>query len=146
MLANQLQALGANVCYYSRSRKPGAEKEGIKYSSLQELLSTVEILSFHLPRGSCLMGEKEFECFGDGKIIINTSLGLMVEKPALEKWITRPGNYAIFDGDGIDLFFEEFKKYNRMLSTEVVSGWTREARERLSRKVIDNVMESIMEY
>ncbi len=140
MLAKQFQALGANVCYFSRNRKPEIEKDGIKYLSLQELLSTVDILSFHLPRGSCLLGEKEFEHFGDGKIIINTSLGLMVEKPALEKWISRPGNYAIFDGDGIDKYFAEFKKYERMISTEVVSGWTREARERLSRKVIDNVL------
>lgn len=139
MLAQKLMAFGAKVYYYSRTRKPETEKTGIKYLSLNELLETTEIISLHLPKHSNVLKEKEFLSFGSGKILINTSLGLTFDKEAFENWISDEANYAIFDADGAGGYRQEFEKYKNIISTEVVSGWTVEAQERLSRKVLENV-------
>ncbi|MEL7120354.1 MAG: NAD(P)-dependent oxidoreductase [Bacteroidota bacterium] len=141
MLADRLQAFGAKVCYYNRSRKPQAEKDGFGYMSLNELLESSEIISLHLPRNTTIMNKAEFARFGSGKILINTSLGLTFDKAAFEKWISDPTNYAIFDGDGLGQYKREFDKFENIISTEVVSGWTKEAQGRLSTKVLDNLIE-----
>ncbi len=141
MLADRLQAFGAKLYYYNKSRKPQAEECGIDYLPLNELLKTTEIISLHLPKKTNILGEREFKQFGKGKILINTSLGLTFDKTAFDNWISDQRNYAIFDGDGIGQYKEEFDKLENIISSEVVSGWTIEAQERLSTKVLDNVIE-----
>jgi len=143
MLADKLQAFGAKVYYYNRSRKPKAEKDGITYLALNDLLQKTEILSLHLPRNTTILNREEFLKFGNGKILINTSLGLTFDKSAFENWISNQNNYAIFDGDGIGKYKQEFDNFKNIISTEVISGWTIEAQERLSKKVLDNLTEFI---
>lgn len=139
MLADRLRVFGAELFYYSRTRKPEAEKEGIRYLPLNDLLETCEIVSLHLPRHTQLLKEAEFSKLGSGKILVNTSLGLTFDKAAFENWISDKQNFAIFDGDGAGGFTEEFSKYENIISTKIVSGRTKEAYERLSQKVIANV-------
>ena len=146
MLADRLQAFGVKVYYYNRSRKPQVEKDGISYLPLHELLESTEIISLHLPKNTKILKEREFKQFGNGKILINTSLGLTFDKSAFDNWISDQTNYAIFDGDGIGQYKEEFDNLKNIISSEVVSGWTIEAQERLSKKVLDNVIEFIKNY
>jgi len=146
MLADRLQAFGAEIHYFSRTRKPEAEQEGIQYLPLNQLLATSEIVSLHLPRNTELLKKAEFENLGSGKILVNTSLGLTFSKSAFENWISDKQNFAIFDGDGIGGFKKEFDKYENVISTEMVSGRTKEAYARLSQKVIANVDQFIINY
>ncbi|MTI33145.1 NAD(P)-dependent oxidoreductase [Xanthovirga aplysinae] len=139
MLAERAKAFQMNVYYFNRSRKEEAEQNGVKFLPLHQLLNEVEIISLHLPKGTQLLKEKEFKEFGNGKILINTSLGLTFDELAFKKWITTEGNFALLDGDGIGGYGEEFSTYERIISTNLVSGWTKEAKERLSRKVIENI-------
>jgi len=139
MLANRAKAFHMNVSYYSRSRKSDIENSGVSYMPLKELLSTCEILSIHLPKHSCVLDDDLFKVFGDGKVLINTSLGLTFEKDSFLKWINGNNNYAIFDDDGIGEHKEEFKNYRQIISSEKVGGWTAEAIDRLSEKVIENL-------
>lgn len=143
MLANRLRAFGAELFYFSRTRKPEAEKEGIWYLPLNELLETCEIISLHLPRHTQVLQEAEFKKLGSGKILVNTSLGLTFKKTAFQNWISDKQNFAIFDGDGTGGFAEEFNKYENIVSTKIVSGRTKEAYERLSQKVIANIEQFI---
>lgn len=139
MLANRAAAFNMDLYYFNRSRKKELEIRDIKYLPLDELLKEVEIISFHLPRHTNLMGDKEFRLFGNGKILINTSLGLTFDKDSFVKWIRQEGNYALFDADGIGEYEDEFQKLERIMISKKVSGWTSEARERLSKKVIENI-------
>ncbi|KAA3631600.1 MAG: dihydrofolate reductase [Bacteroidetes bacterium] len=143
MLADRLQAFGAKVYYFNRSRKPQAEKDGIIYLPLNELLESTEIISIHLPKNTTILNRDEFTKFGNGKVLINTSLGLTFDKSAFDNWISNQTNYAIFDGDGIGNYKQEFDNFQNIISTEVVSGWTKEAQERLSLKVLDNLLDYI---
>lgn len=140
MLADRAHAFGMNVIYFSRTRKPEAEQLGFKYRPLHRLLEEAEIVSLHLPRNTNVLGPEEFSVLGDGKILVNTSLGLVFDKLAFVEWAKAPGNFAIFDGDGAGSVVSEFSKLAGVITTEKVSGWTAEARQRLSDKVLANVV------
>ena len=139
LLGYRLLAFGSKVFYYNRSLKPEVEKKGIKYLPLKKLLQSTEIISLHLPKNTTILGESEFNQFGDGKILVNTSLGLTFDKLAFDNWIKNQNNFAIFDGDGIGNYKNEFDNIENIISSEVVSGWTKEAQERLSKKVLKNI-------
>ncbi len=141
MTAIRLQAFGAQVSYFSRSRKPEAEQLGIDYMPLPELLQHNEILSFHLPRNVQVMADSDFKLLGSQKILINTGLSLPFSKDAFAKWLGKSGNYAIFDVCGFGTYKDELIKFDNLIYTDKTSGWTREAKERLSYKVLDNVLD-----
>ena len=139
MLADRASAFKMEVNYYSRSRKLNVEKNGANYMPLDELLSKCEIISTHLPKNTYLLEDKEFELFGNGKILINTSLGLTFNKDSFLHWISCGDNYAIFDGDGVGHCQEEFKRHSQIIINNKVGGWTAEAKDRLSNKTLENL-------
>ncbi|MBW9158207.1 dihydrofolate reductase [Clostridium sp. FP2] len=141
MLAKRASAFGMKVYYFSRNRKLDIEKEGIEYLSLNELLSTTEIISIHLPKNTMILGKDEFSLFGKGKILVNTSLDLPFDVPAFLEWIQIEGNFAIYDEDGVGRYQQEFQKYPNIILSKKVAGWTKEARQRLSSKVLQNIEE-----
>jgi len=145
LTASRLQAFGAKLYYYSRTPKAEAEQKGITYLPLDELLQTCDIISFHLPRHTKVLNSEHFKMLGNGKILINTSLGLTFEKEDFTHWLNTNGNYAIFDICAFGQHKEELAKYDNLIYTEATSGWTKEAKERLSHKVLENVREYIKE-
>lgn len=139
LLADRLRSFGSEVFYFNRSRKQQAEEAGIAYLPLGELLETVEILSMHLPKNTTLLSAPEFDRLGAGKIVVNTSLGAPFAGEDFAKWLDRPGNYGILDGDGAVGLDESLHSHPRVLYSPIVAGWTMEAKERLSQKVLANV-------
>jgi len=119
LLAARLQAFGANVFYYSRTQKEWADRAGIQYLELHDLLSLSQ--------------------FGNGKILINTSLGIPFECNAFSRWIEHTGNFGIFDSDGAIGIPESILNRPNIAYTPLVTGWTSEAKERLSAKVLANI-------
>ncbi|GHA34607.1 putative 2-hydroxyacid dehydrogenase YoaD [Salinimicrobium marinum] len=139
MLADCLLPFGADLYYFSRSRKKDYEAKGVKYLPLKELLQQSEILSVHLPKNTKILSKQEFDVFGSGKILINTSLGLPFEESAFEKWIKDPSSFAIFDGDGKKELNEKLLKLTNVISAEKSAGWSAETEKRLSEKVLQNI-------
>jgi len=138
LLAKCLKPFEPKLYYYSRTRKKDLEN-GISYLPLQELLQTVDVISFHLPRNTLLLSSFEFDIFGTRKILINTSLGLPFEESAFQDWIKREGNFAIFDGDGKKELSEETEGLPRVITADKSAGWAAETQRRLSEKVLQNV-------
>ena len=141
LTAHRLQAFGAKTFYYSRSRRFDAENEGIEYMPLNELLYHCDIISFHLPRGTKILNAEHFKTLGNDKILINTSLGLCFEKEDFKEWIDTKGNYAIFDIVAFGEHKAELCQSENIIYSEATSGWTKEAKERLSDKVLENLRE-----
>jgi len=139
LLADCLLPFGANLYYYSRSRKETYEKKGVRYLGLPDLLETCEVLSFHLPRNTVLMNPQHFSSFGDGKIIINTSLGLAFDVEDFNRWIAQPGNYGIFDGDGGKELSSKLQNRNNVIYQEKSAGWSSQTLVRLSKKTLQNL-------
>ena len=97
MVAEAFNYFGADVYYYSKTRKLSSEEKGIKYLPLEKLLEKCEIISTHLNRDIILLNKKEFEIFGNGKIFINTTVGRCYDVNALKKWLDVGNNYHICD-------------------------------------------------
>ena len=117
-MADALQFFGAEVYYYSRTRKPEQEEKGFVYLLLPELLEKCEIISTHLNKNTILLHEKEFEQMGNGKILLNTAIGPSFDVPALKKWLeASQQNYYICDETGMTGCHEELANLPHVLYT-----------------------------
>jgi len=139
LLAKCLLPFGADLYYFSRSRKKEWEEQGVKYLSLEKLLETSEIISIHLPKNVEILTEREFAALGSGKILVNTSLGLPFNENAFKNWITESSNFAIFDSDGKNALDGRVLKNKNVISSEKSAGWSAETETRLSEKVLKNL-------
>lgn len=140
MVADALRFLGAEVSYYSRTRKPEAEDAGVTYRSLHDLLREVDIVCTCLPRNTILLGAEEFRIFGNQKILINTSVGVTFRIEDLLGWLGEDThNFYLCDGVGIGSYADRLTQYDNVLYTPKVSGHSVQCMERLSRKVLDNI-------
>lgn len=140
MIADALKFMGAEVSYYSRTRKPEREAEGFSYSPLNQLLTESQVVFTCLNKNVILMQQEQFEALGEGKILFNTSIGPSADPQALTDWLSNPANLyccdtaaAIGDPDG------KLIHQDNVLCMGVSAGRTAQAFELLSRKVLDNI-------
>lgn len=140
MLAGAFRFFGSEVCYFSRTRKPAAEQSGIKYLPLHELLGYCDIVITCLPRNTCLLGKEEFGIMGDGKILMNTSIGPTFDVAALKEWLgANSESWYFCDGTGMGAIEDELSTVRNVAYTPVVAGKSIQSTGRLSRKALDNI-------
>ena len=140
LIAAGLQALGADLYYFSRGRKPEQEARGIKYLPLPQLLPLVDVVCCCLNKNVILFGEEQFEWLGNHKIMFNTSIGPSHDIDALAQWLAHGDNEffcdsagALGDPSGALLSHPHVNCLNRS------AGLTRQALERLSEKALRNI-------
>lgn len=143
MTAEACKFFGMDVYYYSRTRKPEQEAKGFKYLELDQLLKECDIITTQIQKNTELLQEQHFKALGDGKILINTTIGPTFNMSAFENWIATEGNFAIIDRCGAGTEAEKFAAMPNVILSPVISGLTSEAKVRLSKKVINNI-ESIL--
>lgn len=147
MIADALSFLGADVSYYSRTRKPEAEKVGIVYKPLEELLADVEIVCTCLPRNNYILGEKEFELMGNGKILVNTSVGQTFQTEAICNWLRNcPDSFYLCDATGMGGLQDRLNGFPNVLYTPYISGKSIQSIERLSQKVLANMRDYLSSH
>jgi glyoxylate reductase len=84
------RASGFAMCLlaYNRTPKPDAEKLGVKFVSLDELLAESDFISIHAaltPETRGMIGEAQLRKMKPGAFIINTARGALVDESALIK-------------------------------------------------------------
>ncbi|SDM78482.1 Lactate dehydrogenase [Dendrosporobacter quercicolus] len=138
ILARTFRFFGANIYYFSRTRKPEFEEANdCTYLPLDELLAQSEILITCLNKNVVLLGAREFGLFGSGKILMNTSISPSHEIPALRDWLKTSGNYVLSDTTaGLG---EEIALLPNAFCTSRSAGLTSLAKQRLAQKVIANI-------
>ena len=140
MTARLLKAMGAGISYYARSVKDECEKEGMHYMPLHALLEQSEVVITCLNKGVVLLHEEEFRHLGNGKIMINTSIGPASDMPALKSWILNDSNTFISDtAGGVGDIYPEVSGRRNVLCPDASAGMTEEAYDLMSRKVLDNI-------
>lgn len=145
MVAEAARAFGMEVLYFSRTRRPENEARDVRYAPLMELLSRADAVTTHLPRNTRLLDAQAFAAMRPGAVLVNTSLGPTFDVPAFCNWIGRGGGYAIFDADGSAGCAERIGKLPGVRIYGSSSGFTAEARLRLTRKVIENIRSYLKE-
>ncbi len=140
MTARLLRNMGAEISYYARSVKNECEEEGMHYKPLHALLEQSEVVITCLNKGVILLNEEEFRHLGNGKIMINTSIGPASDMAALKNWILDDSNTFISDtSGGVGDIYEDVKDRINVLCPDVSAGMTEEAYDLMSRKVLDNI-------
>lgn len=143
--------MGMDVYYYDVIEKL-ALGNATKCSSMEELLSTVEIISLHVdgrPENQNLIDVRAFEHMKDGSILLNLSRGSVVDIQALKENIEN----GKIRGAAIDVFpvepksnqeefISELRGLPNVLLSPHVGGSTQEAQENIA----DFVPNKIIEY
>ncbi|MGL5513471.1 MAG: D-isomer specific 2-hydroxyacid dehydrogenase family protein [Sporomusa sp.] len=140
MIAAGLQALGADLYYYSRTRKPEHEAKGIKYLPLNDLLPTVDVVCTCLNKNIIIFYDEQFQLLGNHKIMFNTSIGPSHDINALAKWLEHGDNEFFCDSAGA-LGDDTGKLLNNphVNCMNTPSGLTKQSFDRLSEKVLKNI-------
>lgn len=138
MIADALHYMGAEVSYFSRTRKPEAEARGLRCLPLEELLRSCEVVFTCLNKNVILLHDQQFEALGSRKILFNTSIGPAAELPALARWLEDPSNLFCCDTVGA-LGDPALLERENVLCINTSAGRTREAFVLLSQKVLANI-------
>lgn len=146
-VAARLGPFGARVTYHSRHRlEPERERAlGASYLGVDDLLSTVDVVSAHLPltaetRG--LFGRDAFARMRPGAVFVNTARGELVDETALYEAVAS-GHLA---GAGLDVLAREaaganpFADLPQVVVTPHYAGATRGAQARMLRIGLENVL------
>ena len=88
-----------HVQYYSTSRHLDWESKGVRYVELDELFSSSDIISIHLPQNapSKMIDRELIRKMKDGNIFVNTSAGRLVDQEALFEEIKSGRIYTYLD-------------------------------------------------
>lgn len=138
MIADALKFMGADVRYYSRTRKEDREAAGLRYQPLDRLLQECDVVFTCLNKNVILLDDEAFAQLGNGKILFNTSIGPGHDVKALERWLNAGGNTFVCDTVGA-LGDPALAKNPAVICPGVSAGRTAQAFELLSKKVLDNI-------
>ncbi|MCI8849214.1 MAG: dihydrofolate reductase [Oscillibacter sp.] len=137
VVAEALHRFGAEVCYFSRTRK---EAEKFRYLPLNELLEYVDAAFTCLTKNTVLLYEEQFQKFGNHKILFNTCIGPSFDPAALENWLAAGNNEFFCDmPSGLGPEAERLMKHPHVNCAGKASGTTEQAMQRLGRKVLENI-------
>lgn len=140
------KAFGCKLLAYSRSQRPEVIEMGVKYCSLEELVSQCDIISLHVPLNSethHLIDKHQLSLMKPTAILVNTARGNVVDIDALAEALSN-GKIA---GAGIDVFEKEpplatthpLLNANNCIVVPHIGYATREAFDIRAGIVIDNV-------
>lgn len=140
MVAEAMQFMGAEVSYYSRTKKPDFEARGMGYQPLLELLSQNDVIVTCLNKNVILLHQEEFEALGNGKILFNTSIGPSHDVGALKAWLEGGKNYFLCDTAGaLGDTTGALLSHPQVFCAGGSAGRTMQAFELLTSKVIANM-------
>ena len=106
-VARRAKAFETDIIYYDARDAPALEAElGARRVSLDELVSTADVLTLHaplLPATRGLIGARELAAMKPNAILINTSRGDLVDEQALVDALTS----RAIGGAGLDVYWQE---------------------------------------
>ena len=140
MIADAMHFFGADIAYFARSEKPAAKDKGYSYMPLPELLEWSEVVFCCLNKNTVLLHEEEMQHLGNHKVLFNTGLSPAWDEPALLQWLDGGDNRLYCDTVGA-LGGRHLLGHPKVRCVDVSTGRTRQAFDRLSEKVLNNIRE-----
>lgn len=141
-----LSAFGAQIIAYNRTEKQEMKDMGVKYVTLDELLSTSDIVTVHLPLNDSTKGflnSDKLNLIKKDSILINCARGPIIDNDALADLL----NEGKIRAAGIDVFDMEpplkddykLKNAKNVLITNHIAYYTKEAMVERANIVFDNL-------
>ncbi|HSH55969.1 MAG TPA: NAD(P)-dependent oxidoreductase [Candidatus Limnocylindrales bacterium] len=138
-VAHLALAYKMNVAYTGPHHKEEWEAKGLSYKDLETLLQESDFILLSGPGSTELLSAKDFLELCDGCVLIQASQGTVFDKDGFISWIKHEGNYAIFDYAAGEENYQAYHALDRVIFPKIVAGHTQETKERLGRKVVDNL-------
>lgn len=149
-VAKRAKCFKMNIVYYQPKRDPEKEKSiGVRYISLEELLSISDFISLHVPLTSetkGMIGKKELNKMKNTAHLINTSRGPVVDEKALYEALTE----GSIRGAALDVFDEEpinpanpLLKLKNVVLTPHIGSATHETRTRMAILAAENTVKAL---
>ena len=138
MIADTMRFLGAEISYFARSEKADAKDKGYKFMPLNDLLKWSDVVFCCLNKNTVLLHKDEFEALGSHKILFNTGLSPAWDEKPFVDWLSSGDNLCYCDTVGA-LGGVHLLENPHVRCMGVSTGRTRQAFDRLSRKVLDNI-------
>jgi glyoxylate reductase len=141
------------IHYHNRNRLPFDQEEAAgnaKYVTLDELLSTSDVISLNVPLNPTtrhIISSPEFAKMKDGVVIINTARGALINEAALVDALER----GKVRSAGLDVYEEEPKIHPGLLQNERVvllphmGTHTLETHKTMEIMVVNNIRAAITE-
>ena len=136
-IAHLALAYKMQVQYYSRTRKPEWEKQGVKYTDKTTVVSTSDIIVIATPTNHLALTEDDFSCIKPNAVLVQASQGDTFDKQAFLKWIQQ--NHAIFDYAAGETNYQAYKDLPHVIFPKVIAGHSVETKQRLGNRVIENL-------
>lgn len=141
-----LSAFGAQIIAYNRTEKQEMKDMGVKYVTLDELLSTSDIVTVHLPLNDSTKGflnSDKLNLLKKDSILINCARGPIIDNDVLADLL----NEGKIRAAGIDVFDMEpplkddykLKNAKNVLITNHIAYYTKEAMVERANIVFDNL-------
>lgn len=133
-VADRAKAFGMDVVYWSRNRKD----VDFEYLSVEEVLSTSDVVSIHIGKGIQVFGPKEFAALRSEVMLINTSIGVVMDPAAFGEWLAKDDGVFIADASlHQELFDVAIEASNTLLNPELAAS-SEEMRHRKGDQLIEN--------
>ncbi len=149
-VASYLRAFGARVFYtdlYRLSQEQEVELALTYVSSFEELLSEVDILSFHCPltaENKEMLDTEAIQRMKDGAIVVNTARGKLINEEALYNALVSGKIHSA----ALDVHYEEPIRENdplngldNVIMTPHIGGLTFEAFHSMMESAVKNIVE-----
>jgi len=119
IVAKIMAAFGCPVVAYDVSRNPEVQALGVKYVSLDELLSQSDVITLHcplVPETYHLLSQAALAKVKRGVIIVNTSRGALIDT----REVVRALKSGVIGSLGMDVYEEEEELFFQELSNRVI--------------------------
>lgn len=146
-VAKRAKTLGLKINYHNRNKlnlKLEKEFEATYWDDLNEMISNMDIISFHCPytpETFHLLSTRRIKLLRKNCIVINTSRGEIIDENALAEALIKKKIFAV----GLDVFEHEPQVSPKLLESKNVvllphiSSATQESREAMGLRVFRNI-------
>lgn len=129
------------VSHLSRSAKPEWEAQGVRRIAREQLADT-DIVIVTSPTNVVVLQLEDFDRL-DGGIVVQASLGRVMDDAAFRGWIAREQNHAVFDFAAGEDLYAAYAGLPRVVFPRVVAANAVETWDRLGEHVVANVVEAL---
>lgn len=128
-----------HIQYHSRSRKKDWENKGLVYGQLNDIIANSDIVVLTVSTDTLVMSIEQFGLLKQGTILLQASIGNVVDEQAFRQRIAAESNFAIFDYAAGDSLYLAYKDLDRVIFPKIVAGHTIETKQRLGERVVGNI-------
>ncbi|KFY72186.1 hypothetical protein V499_07653 [Pseudogymnoascus sp. VKM F-103] len=116
-VAQRARAFGMNIIYYTRTKPTTTEAEEGTYVGFDELLSTSDVISVHVPLFAAtkhLISKPEIDKMKKGIVIVNTARGAIIDESAMADALESGHITSV----GLDVYEKEPIVNEKLISNE----------------------------